>query len=280
MLKHGASPSSSTAQVQGLSTLFNRVVDICCKYDNFASLRDLPQDSAQDSARPVLPESSAYDPAITRSGHSTSPPALKHLKPLTAPIPCPATLLVTRISRSMRLIVQPDLCTRNAPLPRVCTCPTPSHHATTMRRLTHSAAITGLANAHTRPHAATAEVCTRSEIVPIHLHLSPLLVRRVRCLRRLWKPSAPQLAHAPRSDPPSEADQVTNNAEADIPKIKKPPRSQFNRSTCLIKGCTTTACTCWWMCPDTCVYTSDRGLPDVNPHRSNCVCDLCQERHS
>ena len=82
MLKHGASPSSSTVAKLWLfefttSALCSTelVVDICIKYDDFASLRDLQQDSAEAPTKPVKPESSAYDSALEDSVRSTSTPS-------------------------------------------------------------------------------------------------------------------------------------------------------------------------------------------------------------
>ena len=75
--------------------------------------------------------------------------------------------------------------TSEAALPRVCACPIQSRRATTVRRLTHSAAITGLADARTRLHAATAEVRILSDNAPIRLRLLPLLVQNVRRLRKI-----------------------------------------------------------------------------------------------
>ena len=88
-------------QVRDLGTLLNRVVDNCIKYNDFASLRDLQEDSAEDSSQPVEPKSSAYDSALTESACFTLH-HLKRLKPLTALSLCPTTLLVKIKSRSMK----------------------------------------------------------------------------------------------------------------------------------------------------------------------------------
>ena len=92
------------------------------------------------------------------------------------------------------------------------------------------------------------------------------------------KPSTPQCAQPPCSNPLSEADWEINNTEAHVPKFKKPPRLRFTRSPCLIKDCRT-VCSHWWTCLDTRLYASDRSPPDVNPHRNDCVCDPCRERY-
>ena len=69
-LEHGH--KALVLHIHDLGTLLNRIVDICCKYDDFTSLQDPQKDFSQDSSQVIQPKSSAYDSAPTESACSMS----------------------------------------------------------------------------------------------------------------------------------------------------------------------------------------------------------------
>ena len=268
-------------QVHDLSTMLNRVVDICIKYDDFASLRDLQQDSAEAPTKPVKPETSACDSALEDSVRSPSAPTdASEASDGPESVPDnPAGEDKIKINE-LKFSAQPQRKNKRGSPPQSVRVPYPEspchycetpdalgrHHWTS--RCPHKAPCCHCGGAH------SLRQCPDPSAPP-----APPRPKRSPPQKNFER-SAPKRAQPPRSNPPSEADQneIKNTGEQ-VPELKKPPRLQFNKSACIVKGCKTTLCKRWWTCPDTCIYASARGPPDVNPHKNDCVCDPCRERY-